>query len=285
VAERRGYRVNQVFLWLGIESWKPVLTALLLPPVPLLLATLIGARMILWRRGLGWLVLLLAVSATWLAACTAVGEWMQRAWLEPPPPPSAEQLAELKRASVADKASDKPSVVIVVVGGGREARAPEYGVASLTPLTLERLRYGVWLSRELGAPMIFSGGLGHAASPGATEAEIAAQIAAREFQRPLRWTESRSRDTRENGQFTTAMLREQGVKHLVLVTHGWHMPRTVRAFEEAAATQQPGWRIVPAPMGLAQRVERPTLRWMPSSEGFLLVRAVVRERIGMLFGA
>jgi hypothetical protein len=38
-------------------------------------------------------------------------------------------------------------------------------------------------------------------------------------------------------------------------------------------------------MGLAQRVERPTLRWMPSSEGFLLVRAVLREKIGWLLGA
>ena len=277
-----GLRVNQVFLWLGIESWKPVLTAMLLPPVPLLLLTLLGARLILWRRGLGWLLLMLSVAAVWLTASTAVGEWMQRGLLAPPPPLAAARLAELKRASLADK----NSVAVVVLGGGRESRSPEYGVASLSPLALERLRYGVWLGRETGAPMGFSGGLGHAAEqPGATEAEVAAQVAAREFQRPLRWTESRSRDTRENAQFTTSLLGGQGIRQLVVVTHGWHMPRALRAFEQAAREQRCGWEVVPAPMGLAQRVERPVLRWMPSSEGFLLVRAVVREQIGWWLGA
>jgi hypothetical protein len=38
-------------------------------------------------------------------------------------------------------------------------------------------------------------------------------------------------------------------------------------------------------MGLAARVERPTLRWVPSSEGFLLVRAVWREKIAWWLGA
>jgi len=33
--------VNNLFLLLGIESWKPVLGSLLLPPVPWLLLTLV----------------------------------------------------------------------------------------------------------------------------------------------------------------------------------------------------------------------------------------------------
>jgi len=177
------------------------------------------------------------------------------------------------------------SVAVVVLGGGRESSAPEYGVASLSPLALERLRFGIWLSREIGAPLAFSGGLAHAAQAGIAEAEVAADIAAREFGRPLRWVESRSRDTRENGLFTAQALREAGVKQVVLVTHGWHMPRAMRAFQQASDRERLGWQIVAAPMGLAQRVERPALRWMPSSEGFLLVRAVLREKIGWWLGA
>src|SRR5262245_975323 len=38
-------RVNDLFVLLGIQSWKPLLTALVLPPVPWLLLMLIGARM------------------------------------------------------------------------------------------------------------------------------------------------------------------------------------------------------------------------------------------------
>ena len=54
--------VNNLFILLGIESWKPLLTALLLPPVPLLLLVLVGTRLVLPRRGLGWLVILFSVS-------------------------------------------------------------------------------------------------------------------------------------------------------------------------------------------------------------------------------
>ena len=54
--------MNELLALLGIESWKPILTTLLLPPVPLLLLTLIGARLVLPRRGLGWFLILLSVA-------------------------------------------------------------------------------------------------------------------------------------------------------------------------------------------------------------------------------
>jgi uncharacterized SAM-binding protein YcdF (DUF218 family) len=278
--ERLGSLVNDLFLMLGIESWKPVLSSLLLPPVPLLVLTLIGARMISWRRGWGWFVVLAATAGLWLGACSAVGESLQQALLAPPPALDGARIADLKR-----NMAQRSGVAIIVLGGGREERAPEYDVASLSPLALERLRYGVWLGRQTGAPLMFSGGLGHAAQPGMSEAEVAADIAAREFGRPLRWTETRSRDTRENAQLAVAQLRDQNLAQLVVVTHGWHMPRAMRAFKEATARAGATWAVVPAPMGLAPRVERPTLRWIPSSEGFLLVRAVLREQIGWWLGA
>jgi uncharacterized SAM-binding protein YcdF (DUF218 family) len=272
--------VNDLFLMLGIESWKPVLSTLLLPPVPLLLLMLVGARVLMWRRGVGWALVLMATAGVWFSACSATGELLQRALVSPPPPLSAERIAELRREMAA-----RSSVAVVVLGGGREALAPEYGVASLSPLALERLRFGVWLSRLTNAPMMFSGGLSHTAQVGATEAEVAAEVAQREFGRPLRWIEGRSRDTRENAQRATSLLREQKIEHLVVVTHGWHMVRALRAFRDAKAKEGAGWEIVAAPMGLASRVERPTLRWMPSTEGFLLVRAVLREKVGWWLGA
>ncbi len=265
---------------LGIESWKPVLSSVLLPPVPLLLLTLVGARLILWRRAWGWLMLVLATAGIWLSACSAVGEWLQQSLLSPPPALSVERIASLRR----DMAG-RASVAVVVLGGGREASAPEYGVASLSPLALERLRFGIWLGRQTAAPLMFSGGLGHASQPGASEADVAAEIAAREFGRPLRWVESRSRDTRENAQFAAMVLKENKIEHVVVVTHGWHMPRALRAFGQATTRVGGVWELVPAPMGLASRIERPTLRWVPSSEGFLLVRAVLREKIGWWLGA
>lgn len=272
--------MNDLFVMLGIESWKSVLSNLLLPPVPLLVLTIVGARMLSWRRAWGWLAIAVACAGLWLGACSAVAEWLQSALLSPPPPLSAVQMATIRRNMIA-----RPTAAIVVLGGGRESFAPEYGVSSLSPQSLERLRYGIWLGRQTNVPVMFSGGPGHAAQTGESEAEVAADIAAREFGRPLRWTETQSRDTRENAQYAATQLREARIEQVILVTHGWHMARAVRAFEAASARLGAKWQIVPAPMGLARRVERPALRWMPSSEGFLLVRAVLREKIGWWLGA
>jgi uncharacterized SAM-binding protein YcdF (DUF218 family) len=275
--------VNELFGSLGIESWRPVVAALVLPPVPWLLLVLVGARLIPWRRFFGWVLVLLSVLGMWLSACSGMGEWMARALLSPPPPLSVERSAALKKAATAHPGG----VAVLILGGGREARAPEYGVASLAPASLERLRYGVWLSRETGAPMMFSGGLGHATAPGTdkAEADIAAEVAQREFLRPLRWVEAKSRDTVENAQYSAALLREHEVTQVVLVTHGWHMPRALRALRQASAREQAKWEIVPAPMGLASPIERPLLRWIPSAEGAQLVRAVLREKLAWIAGA
>ena len=57
-------RMNDLFAMLGLQSWKPILSALLLPPVPLLLLMLVGARMMYWRRTVSWLVILTGATGT-----------------------------------------------------------------------------------------------------------------------------------------------------------------------------------------------------------------------------
>ena len=267
--------MNSFFLMFGIEAWKPVLTALLLPPVSLLLLMLIGARLILPRRGLGWFVILLSVALLWLSTCIGTAQLLSQFVLHPPAAMTTDRIKELKASKV--------PTAIMVLGGGLEPFAPEYGVSSLTSASLERLRYGVWLSRETGLALGFTGGVGLAQRDAKAEAQIAAQIAASEYNRPLKFVEDNSRDTRENAARTFALLRPLGIKHIVLVTHGWHMPRAVRAFEVAAAGS--GIRIEAAPMGLARNTETPALTWMPSSKGTSDVRSILRELLGRLAGA
>ena len=169
--------MNNFFVLLGIESWKPVLTALLLPPVPLLLLVLIGARLIPVRRGLAWLLILASVALLWLSACTGSARLLSQYLLHPPGALSAQQLQALRAPAT--------PTAIVVLGGGLEPFAPEYGVANLEHYSLERLRYGVWLSRATGLPLAFSGGVGWAQPEAVPAARGAAQIAAKEFGRPL----------------------------------------------------------------------------------------------------
>jgi uncharacterized SAM-binding protein YcdF (DUF218 family) len=245
-----------------------------MPPVPLLVVVLIGTRMRFKRPLLGWLVVLLGIAGVWLSTTQAVGELLTRALLKPPPPLSSEDIAGLRRS---------PKTAIVVLGGGRRLLAPEYGTATLKPRTVERLRYGLWLGRETGLPVAFSGGVGYGAAEGSSEAESAARMAQQDFGRPLRWLEGESRDTHENAVKSVALMQAQGMEKIVLVTNGDHMRRALSNFEKAA--QGSKLQIVPAPMALTPRGRLRVDDWIPSPDGYEKVWVAMHEWLGYLVGA
>lgn len=272
--------MNQTFSLLGLAAWKPVLGGLLLPPVPLLLLVLIGAIALRARRAWGGWAAGLGLVLLWLSGCSGFAQLLTQHVLKPPAALSAARIAAVRVEAA--RTDPGHGWAIVVLGSGMEPMAPEYRMANLSALSIARLRYGIWLSRQTGAPLLFSGGVGWSQSAGPAEAAVAARIAAQEFGRPLRWTEERSRDTRENAAFSVAELKSAGVAHLLLVTHGWHMPRALRAFEQAAGGSM---SIDPAPMELAAPADRPLLQWMPSTHGMTLVRQIARELLGYAAGA
>ena len=268
--------MNGLLLALGIEGWKPTLTALVLPPVPLLLLVLAGAWLLTRRRVLGSLLLALGCAGLWLMGTEAAAMAIERSVLKPPPALSASAIAALRRA---------PKTAIVVLGGGRVMLALEYGVSSLKPRSIDRLRYGIHLGRETGLPVVFSGGVGYGAQPGLSEAEIAARIAEREFGFKLRWLETESRDTRENALRSVALLRQQGIEHIVLVTQAYHMPRALKHFENAAAAAGPALRLTPAPMDKTPDGHLQVTDWLPSLQGYENTRLNLHEWLGWLLGA
>ena len=268
--------MNDLLLTLGLEGWKPLLRSLVMPPVPFLLLTLAGARLMFRRRLLAWLLVLLGTLGIWLSCTTAIAHLLNQALLQPPRALNKGDIDELKRA---------PRTAIVVLGSGRQALAPEYGVSTLKARSVERLRYGIWLSRATDLPLAYSGGIGHGAPDGNTEAEIAARITEREFGHKLRWQEGRSRDTRENALYTVALLQAQGIEHIVLVTHDYHLKRSLRNFTQAVPTGGAALRFTAAPLGV--RAGGPLIAgdWLPTAEGFEHTRTVLHEWLGLLAGA
>ena len=269
--------MNDFFLWLGLDAWRPVLTSLLLPPVPFLVLLVVAGRLFSRYRVRAWFVLLLACAGIWASCTHAVGHALTQ-WLLPPTRSlTANEIGDLKKA---------PRTAIVVLGGGQRDLAPEYGVSDLAPLGLERLRYALWLSRQTDLPVLFSGGRGHGATPGGpSEAEIAARVAERDFARPLRWTEAESRDTRENALRSVALMRDQGVDRIVLVTHGYHMPRALDNFRRAIAFHGTKTELVAAPMGITPWFRSRVGDFLPSRAGYAQVSAVLHEFFGRLIGA
>ena len=269
--------MNEFLYNFGIEGLKPVLTALLLPPVVWMWPLLLGAVGLWRRRGWGWLVTLLAMAGLWLSCTAWAGSWLTQVLTQAPPPLTEARIAALAR---------QPGTAIVVLGAGRHARSTDYGVAAPKPLSLERLRYGIWLSRRTGLPVAYTGGIGHGADPGATEAEVADAVARSDFNRPLRWLEDRSRDTRENARLTMQLLSRDKVQRMVLVTHRAHMRRSLRAFQEAARAQGTTIELVAAPVGSAVQGNPFTLdQLFPTGEGLMEARYAVREWLGWLAGA
>ena len=270
--------MNELFLRLGLEPLKPIFTALLLPPMPFLALALLGLILVGRHRRVGWVAGVSGLVLAWLSGCHGFADAVAPILLNLPPAISNERIAELNRQR-------RGAVAIIVLGSGVEPWAQEYRDSDLSPVSLERLRYGVWLGRKTGWPVGFSGGIGWgqlATNASVAEGTVAARVAREEFRQPLRWVEATSRDTRENALNTLAMLRPLGVRDIVLVTNDWHMQRAVRNFQRAVGRDP--IRIEPAPMGLPTN-QAGWVRWIPSGRGLTLMSEITREWLGWLAGA
>lgn len=244
-----------------LGTLRPLLTTLALPPLAPLALAFVGVLLAFkWKRG-GLALTTLALALLWVLSCHGTAVWLARHALPQFAPLSA---AALKTGKVQ---------AIVVLGGGLLPEAPEYGQPQPATHTASRLRYGIWLARQSGLPVAFTGGIGWAAegSQQGSEAEAAARVAQLEYGVTLRWLEPKARDTAGNARLMAPLLQRDGVQRIALVTDAWHMPRAVAAFNRAGLT------VLPAPMGYVIPVERRLLEWLPSGYGLLASRAVLRE--------
>jgi uncharacterized SAM-binding protein YcdF (DUF218 family) len=128
---------------------------------------------------------------------------------------------------------------IVVLGSGLLSEAAEYGGDTANERTLVRTRYGATVARRFGLPVLVSGG--RPVNATRSEAEVMAGILANEFGVPVRWQESRSRDTADNAAMSAEILKAAGIRRVVLVTQAFHMPRAATLFRAA------GLEVVAAP--------------------------------------
>lgn len=242
---------------------KPLLAALLLPPAGPLLLALLGVLVATRRRGAG--VLLAATGIVLALVLSTNGAAM---WLAPHLLPST---------PIATQQEVRQTQAIVVLGGGVLPEAPEYGFAQPNATTLGRLRYGVHLARATELPLAFSGGVGWASTGMRTESEgaVARRVLEQEYGVRPAWVEDRSRDTEENARFMGAVLLPRDVRRITLVTDAWHMPRAAAEFRRA------GFTVTAAPTGLPGPYARPVLDWLPSGQGLLASRAVLREWLAL----
>ncbi len=101
------------------------------------------------------------------------------------------------------------------MGGGRRSGAieyPQYQDQSIKARAIERVRYGVSLSKAAHLSRLLTGGAPDATSSNElTEVELTQMILKNEFQVNALWVERQSRTTDENAAFSAKMLKQEGI--------------------------------------------------------------------------
>ena len=242
-------------------SWflKNLVSAFLLPPLILIVLGAVGILFLKSRPVAGKFLIIATLILFYILSVPIVAE---------------NALQTLKTPTVSNSEFNEVQA-IVILGGGTYFEAPEYGGHTVNQYGLQRIRYGAYLHRHTGKPILVTGGrpLGSDSS----EAEQMKLVLENEFHVPVKWTEDASRDTRENAYNSFSVLRKDKVTYIALVTHAWHMPRAIREFKKA------GFKVIPASTAYVTQHKASLFAFIPSASALLKSRLFIHEVIGILW--
>jgi uncharacterized SAM-binding protein YcdF (DUF218 family) len=224
---------------------------LILPPAGPLIIAVLGLLLVSRRRKLGAVLVVIGVGSLWLCATPVVADVLTRC---------AERYPSL------DLSKPLNAQAIVVLGGGGERIAPEYGGPALEGPALARMNYAAFLAQRTSLPVAVSG------SPG--EARAMSTVLSRDFGITVRWAENQSGDTYENARFSARLLQAAGIHRIVLVTDSTHEWRAVHEFMGA------GFDVVPAPVGGEVARAHGVGGFVPNHTGLARSYAALYELIG-----
>jgi len=236
-------------------SAQAIATTLLLPPFLLILLCL-GAGLAAMRRQrwLGAGVTVATLLILFLATPFAAGHLQ----------------ASLETGLDTAEGRAAPQAIVVLsadIARGRDG-------VDMGALTLERLRAGAALHRRTGLPILVTGGSFGPDTPAV--ADLMARSLSEDFGMQARWVESRALDTHGNAVFSAAMLRADGITDIYLVTHAWHMHRSLEAFARA------GLSATPAPVRIDRIPDGGLSDWMPRTDHLNESWLALREWAGRL---
>jgi uncharacterized SAM-binding protein YcdF (DUF218 family) len=235
-------------------------TSLLLPPVFLFITFIAGVVLLHRRPRTGKSLMAFSFLLLWLLSTPLVSNAL---------------LARLDAESIDAKPDFGGAQAIVILSAGRYVESHDFGDAGkdvVDAITLERLRRGASVYRDSRLPVLVTGGA--PVTGGESMAKLMAR-ALRDFNVPVTWLEESARDTGENAVYTARLLESTKIRTIVLVTHGWHMPRARRAFERA------GLRVIPAATGLHHNVRFTPHLFRPGAAALYDSELFMHEAIGL----
>jgi len=243
---------------LGFWAKKIVGELILLPASPMIVAA-IGLSLRRRRKALGGFLIGLAATTLFVFSLPIVANALAAhdERLYPPLDPSLPL---------------PPHAAIVVLSGGAQLGATDYGGETISATTLARLRSAAHLAARTKLPILVSGG--RLPTEGHSEAEQMADVMDRDFRTPVRWIEGNSLDTDDNARLSVPLLKAAGLDTAVLVTDVSHMRRARLAFERTGLT------VISAPTDYYANAPVSVLSFIPNTNALRRSNWTLHEWLG-----
>ena len=236
---------------------KKILSALILPPTSLILLALLGIYLSRKHPRTGRTIAALSLTTLLILSLPVTGNAL---------------LHSLETALPITEAQLKDIQSIVILGGGKNNNAPEYGgTDTVSKWTLERLRYGAFLQQHTGKPILVTGGAPYGGRP---EADAMAETLKQEFHAKTIWVENQSNDTAENAAYSAKILKQHGITNIALVSQAWHLPRAKTLFEKQ------GLKVTLAGTGYTTGEQHTVAQWLPDASALNKSSMAIKEYLG-----
>ncbi len=238
------------------------LKGMLLPPFTQILLLLFAFKIRHRATKTSWLVCLIAVFSLWVLSTPVVATYLAR---------TLEQYPALSSRQIEDVQAD----AIVILAGSQNEYAPEFGEPVSGKEQLCRIRYGVFLQRKTGLPVLLSGGSVRGDEQRSL-AETMAYDLEKGYGQKAGWLETNSRTTAENARYSYQILAAENKTAIMLVTSSSHMMRAKWSFEQV------GFKVLPSPTNFTDQDSLNINSFMPSAKGLELSSEVIHEWLGYI---
>ena len=237
-----------------------VLKGMLLPPFIQIVFLLIAWKIRKRTPAISKAIFLIAVCSLWMLASPVMATFLARS-LEQNPALSVKRLDEMQADA------------IIVLSAKQNEYAPEFGEPVSGEEQLVRIRYGAFLQKRTGLPVLLSGG----AVRGDEQRSLAETMESdlvKGYNVQVRWLEKKSRTTAENSRYSYAVLAQENKTRVILVTSAMHMMRAKWSFEQA------GFTVLPAPTNFSDRRPLNLNSFVPNAGALMLSSEALHEWLG-----
>lgn len=173
---------------------------------------------------------------------------------------------------------EKGKSAIVILGAGIDNAREYKSKHVLSSMTFKRLHYAAHLYARSQLPIIVSGG--NKDNSADTEASLMSETLEESYHIKTKALENKSRNTEEEANYLVPILAAHHITTIYLVTHAWHMPRSIYAFSQVF--KKTGVEVIPAPTGYISLLSEDRLaNYLPSLKALDASVYVLHEYLGL----